>query len=113
MLFYLDRVCRESSIRTASMYRITKKLFINFIPTVIYESSLCLQSTDRVLNEEKLNASQMVFEEVETEKVEDYGHLNRILNNYRSKGYSTALDDIGSGYSNISSLLELKKLYEN
>lgn len=111
LMFYLDRVCRESSIRAASVQGIKKKLFVNFIPTAIYEPSLCLQSTAKVLAEENIDPDQMVFEVVETEKVEDFGHLNRILDYYKERGYSTALDDIGSGYSNISSLLQLKPDY--
>lgn len=111
LLFYLDRVCREASIRAASKRGIVKKLFINFIPTAIYEPSLCLQSTVKVLGEVNIKADQVVFEVVETEKVEDFKHLNRILDYYRSKGYCTALDDVGSGYSNISSLLQLKPNY--
>lgn len=111
LLFYLDRICREVSIRTASKQGITKKLFINFIPTAIYEPSLCLQSTLKVLEEEAIDPDQVVFEVVETEKVIDFGHLNQILDYYKSKGCSTALDDIGSGYSDISSLLKLKPDY--
>lgn len=40
-----------------------------------------------------------------------FSHLNRILDYYRNKGYSTALDDIGSGYANIEALLKLKPDY--
>jgi len=111
LLFYLDRVCREASIRAASKRGITKKLFINFIPTAIYQPSLCLQSTVKVLSEVNIKADQVVFEVVETEKVEDFEHLNLILDYYRSKGYGTALDDVGSGHSNLSSLLQLRPNY--
>lgn len=111
LLFYLDRVCREASIRAAAKAGITEKLFINFVPTAIYEPSLCLQTTARVLAEEGLDSSQVVFEVVETERVEDFDHLNQILDYYRSRGYSTALDDIGSGYSDIPSLLRLRPNY--
>ena len=111
LMFNLDRICRESAIRAASKQGIQKKLFINFIPTAIYEPSLCLRSTARVLSEENMDSDQIVFEVVETEKVEDFGHLNRILDYYKAKGYSTALDDIGSGYSDISALLKLKPDY--
>jgi len=111
MMFFLDRVCREASIRAASLQGIKKKVFINFIPTAIYEPSLCLQTTARALSEENIDSDQVVFEVVETEKVEDFGHLNHILDFYRDKGYSTALDDIGSGYADIKSLLKLKPDY--
>lgn len=111
LLFYLDRICREASIRAASKQGLTKKLFINFIPTAIYKPELCLQSTESVLKEENIRPDQVVFEVVETEQVKDFEHLNQILDYYRNKGYSTALDDIGSGYSNIDALIKLKPNY--
>ena len=111
LLFNLDKVCREASIRAAAKLNLTKKLFINFIPTAIYEPSLCLQSTAKTLSEVGLSPAQVVFEVVESERVDDFLHLNRILDYYRSRGYSTALDDIGSGYSNIETLLNLKPNY--
>lgn len=111
LMFYLDRVCREASIRAASKHGIKKKLFINFIPTAIYEPELCLQSTAKVLAEENIESHQVVFEVVETEKVVDFKHLNKILDYYKNKGYSTALDDLGSGYADIGSLLKLNPDY--
>ena len=111
LLFYLDRACREASLRAAARQRIARKVFINFVPTAIYEPALCLQTTARVLAQEGLDAAQVVFEVVETEKVEDFGHLNEILNYYRTQGYSTALDDIGAGYSDVASLLRLRPDY--
>ena len=111
MMFFLDRVCREASLRAAAQQEITQKLFINFVPTAIYEPELCLQSTAKVLRDVNLREDQVVFEVVETELVEDFSHLNRILDYYRNKGYSTALDDIGSGYSNIDALIKLKPNY--
>lgn len=111
LLFYLDRACREASLRAAARQGITQKVFINFVPTAIYEPTLCLQTTARVLAEEGLDSEQVVFEVVETEKVEDFDHLNRILDYYRDKGYSTALDDIGSGFSDVRTLLQLQPDY--
>lgn len=111
LLFYLDRACREASLRAAARQGITRKVFINFVPTAIYEPTLCLQTTARVLAEEGLDPDQVVFEVVETEKVEDFGHLNGILDYYRKQGFSTALDDIGSGYSDVASLVRLRPDY--
>lgn len=111
LLFFLDRLCRETVIKNAAQHNIDKKVFINFIPTSIYDPEKCLKSTDEALEKYKLNPESIVFEVVETEYIEDYRHLNHILSYYKNKGYSTALDDIGSGYSTISSLLTLETDY--
>ncbi|MDK9717618.1 MAG: EAL domain-containing protein, partial [Trichlorobacter sp.] len=39
--------------------------------------------------------------------VEDLPHLRRILDFYREKGFRTALDDIGSGHTNLATLAAL------
>lgn len=111
LLFFLDRLCRETVIKNAAKQNITKKVFINFIPTSIYDPQKCLKSTDKAIRKYNLDPKNIVFEVVETEYIEDYPHLNSILSYYKEKGYSTALDDIGSGYSDINSLLELKPKY--
>lgn len=111
LMFYLDRLCREKVIEAGAQHGIKDKLFINFIPTSIYDPSKCLETTDAAIQKYGLNARQIVFEVVETERVDDYKHLNHILRYYQDKGYATALDDVGSGYASVGSLLELKPNY--
>lgn len=111
LMFFLDRICREAVIAAAAAQGITAKVFINFIPTSIYDPDKCLQTTDAALRMHGLDPRQIVFEVVETEYVEDFPHLNRILNYYKNKGYSTALDDMGSGYATPEALLDLKPDY--
>lgn len=76
-----------------------------FPPTAIYEPSLCLQTTARVLAKEGIDPDQEMLEVVETVKVEDFGRLNSILDYCRKQGISTVFDDIGSGYSDVASLI--------
>lgn len=111
LLFYLDRLCRETIIEIADKKGIQEKLFINFIPTSIYDPEKCLKTTDAAIAKSNLSPEQVVFEVVESEYVHDYEHLSSILNYYRGKGYSTAVDDLGAGYADASSLLALRPVY--
>ena len=111
LLFFLDRICREASIRSAAQQKIKSKIFVNFIPTAIYEPTLCLQSTVRILSEVDIQPEQVIFEVVESEKVLDFEHLNTILDYYKEQGFSTALDDVGSGYADTQALLKLQPNY--
>ena len=106
--FKLDRLCRESALKTAATKKVTQKVFINFIPTSIYDPEFCLNSTVRWANQLEFDPSQIVFEVIETELVKDQEHLKRILEYYRSKGFKIALDDVGEGYSSLNMLIELK-----
>jgi EAL domain-containing protein (putative c-di-GMP-specific phosphodiesterase class I) len=107
LLSYLDRLCRESGIRHAAKQNIKNHLFLNFIPTAIYDPEACLETTINAISDSNLQVNQVVFEVVETEAVEDYAHLKQILDFYRAQGYETALDDIGSGFSTIESFHSL------
>jgi EAL domain-containing protein (putative c-di-GMP-specific phosphodiesterase class I) len=106
--FRLDRLCRETALKTAATKRINQKVFINFIPTTIYDPEFCLASTQKWAKQLEFNPSQIVFEVVETELVRDQKHLKKILEFYRSKGYKIALDDVGEGYSSLNMLIELR-----
>jgi EAL domain-containing protein (putative c-di-GMP-specific phosphodiesterase class I) len=107
MLFYLDRVARETALETASAKKIDKKLFINFVPTAIYNPEYCLSNTVRLAELLEFNPKNIVFEVVETEKVLDTQHLRKILDYYKNHGFVVALDDVGSGYSTLNMLSQL------
>jgi len=106
--FKLDRLCRESALKTAATKKVHQKVFINFIPTAIYDPEFCLASTEKWAKQLEFDPSQIVFEVVETELVKDQKHLKKILEFYRSKGYKIALDDVGEGYSSLNMLIELR-----
>jgi EAL domain-containing protein (putative c-di-GMP-specific phosphodiesterase class I) len=106
--FRLDKLCRESALKTAATKKVHQKVFINFIPTSIYDPEFCLASTQKWANQLEFDPSQIIFEVVETELVKDQKHLRNILEFYREKGYKIALDDVGEGYSSLNMLIELK-----
>ncbi len=106
--FKLDRLCRESALKTAATKKVHQKVFINFIPTSIYDPEFCLNSTVKWAKQLEFDPSQIVFEVVETELVKDQAHLKSILEYYRAKGFKIALDDVGEGYSSLNMLIELK-----
>jgi len=107
-LFVLDRIARATNLKFAAKYKIEKNLFINFIPTSIYDPAQCLKSTVALAKELGINPENIVFEVVETEKVDDVEHLKGILDYYKNQGFRVALDDVGSGYSNLNLIAKLK-----
>ncbi|MGI2328341.1 EAL domain-containing protein [Planococcus sp. YIM B11945] len=109
-LYALDRVCRMTAVRYAVPLK-DKKAFINFIPTSIYSPEFCLRSTTSLADKLGVDPKQLVFEVVETEKVDDLDHLKKILAFYKEKGFQYALDDVGEGYSTIEMLADLKPHY--
>lgn len=108
MLFNLDRQCRISALKNAKKKGITKGIFINFTPTSIYNPEFCLRDTVKTAIELDFDLSKIVFEVVESERVENITHLRNIFDFYKNMGFKVALDDMGSGYSSLNMLAELK-----
>jgi len=107
--YALDRVCRMNAVKHAGAA--SGKVFINFIPTAIYSPEHCLKSTVALADQLGLQPSKFVFEVVETEKVADIKHLKRILTYYREKGFSYALDDVGAGFNDADTIVQLQPHY--
>lgn len=108
LLFQVDRQARETALHCAAAERITGQLFINFVPTAIYDPVHCLRSTVGWSKKLGFDPSRIVFEVVETEHIKDIDHLKHILDFYRDAGYQVALDDVGSGYASLNLLALLK-----
>lgn len=108
--FMLDRVCRETHLENAGRQNLGAqcRFLINFLPTAIYKPEFCLQTSLAAMRRSGLQASQVIFEVVETEKVEDSKHLLNILDFYRRSGFGVALDDMGSGYAGLALLGDLQ-----
>ncbi len=108
LIFMLDRLARESALKTAAVKKLKTKIFINFIPTAIYDPSFCLNSTVAWAKQLHFDPSQIVFEVVETQHITDQEHLKHILTYYREQGFKIALDDVGEGYSSLNMLINLR-----
>ncbi len=107
-LFYLDRSCREIAIKTAAIKGLKDfKVFVNFVPTAIYDPNFCLQNTIKWAYKLEWDPQNLVFEVVESEKVQDLNHLKNVLDFYRKNGFLVALDDVGTGYSSLDALIRL------
>ena len=108
LIFQLDLAARRAAIVGAGHHGIKEKVFINFSPNSIYDPWHCLRSTVNAVEEVGLKREQVVFEITESEKMPALKHLQRIVDFYREEGFQVALDDVGSGYSSLNILVQLK-----
>lgn len=111
LLFQMDRAARMTAIREFVHCDLSSLIFINFIPTAIYDPVNCLASTVKLIHEIGLPPQRVVFEVVESEEVNDLPHLANIMRFYREAGFGIALDDLGSGYGSLNLLSELRPDY--
>jgi len=108
LLARLDRAARLSAVQTAATHGLRSRTFVNFTPSAIYEPDQCLRTTVSAVQDAGIEPGRVVFEIVESEKVDDYAHLKGIVNFYRRSGFQIALDDFGTGYNNLEALFALK-----
>lgn len=108
MLFQLDRAARLQIIKTAREKSIDTNIFINFVPTAVYNPEYCLRTTVDAADKAGLDRSKIVFEVTESEKITDLKHLQSILYYYRDNGFRMALDDLGSGYNSLNLIHHLR-----
>ena len=110
-LYRFDQACRVKAIRLAAALQMPVTLSINFSPNAVYRPELCIRTTLAAAREFDFPLERISFEITEGEKVTDKSHLVNIIREYRSLGFSTAIDDFGAGYSGLNLLAEFQPDY--
>ncbi|MCC5642915.1 EAL domain-containing protein [Nostoc sp. CHAB 5824] len=108
LLPQLDQVARLSTITQVSRHQASGHIFINFAPTSLYDPASCLRSTVEAIDTAGISHERVVFEVVESDNPQDLAHLKAVLQYYRDAGFLVALDDLGSGYSSLNLLHQLR-----
>jgi len=108
LLPQLDRVARLNTIEEFSHHQVSGCIFINFAPTALYDPVYCLRSTVEAIDRAGIHHQRVVFEVVESDNPQDLAHLKAVLQYYRDSGFLVALDDLGSGYSSLNLLHQLR-----
>ncbi len=107
-LYAFDQACRVKAVRLAAQLGIDSLLSINFMPNAVYRPELCIRTTLMASEEFGFPSSRIMFEVTESEEVRNIDHLRGIFRDYRNRGFTTALDDFGAGYSGLNLLADLE-----
>lgn len=111
-LYRFDQACRVKAIEQAAALGLGRtpdcKLSINFLPNAVYRPSTCIRATLEATRTFDFPANRLIFEVTEGEQVQDTEHLKAIFKEYDRQGFTTAIDDFGSGYSGLNLLAEFQ-----
>ena len=113
-VFLFECFCRNLSLQrfkgrlSGGMLRKDFVLFLNIHPNVLLDKSYHSGETLQLLKELDIKPQQVVFELTERSAVIDFVEFERVLSHYRSQGYRIAVDDVGSGYNSLKTLIYLK-----
>lgn len=108
MLFDLDRLCRKQAIARFQQLGLQQRLFLNIDPVALLDPDYKKGSTAEMLSFYRLACDRVVIELTEDSRVHSMEALKQAVAHYRSMGFLIALDDVGTGYSSLQLMVELK-----
>jgi len=106
--YRFDQVCRVKAVELASRLGMAERVSINFLPNAVYRPELCIRTTLAAAEEYRFPTERMVFEVTESEKITDIAHVRGIIQHYKARGFTTAIDDFGAGYAGLNLLADLQ-----
>ncbi len=107
-----DAYARRLSIRSAGQqFSSGTKVFVNFMPSSIYDPARCMASTIEELAKTNIKPEEIVFEVVESDRIQDVKQLRKICDYYRKERFGFALDDVGTGTNSLQMVCDLKPDY--
>ena len=104
----LENLCHSTAIRSIDSDLGDAYLFLNVNPVVLNRNNFEKGLIQNVIRENHLNYSNVVLELTERTEIHDYAKLRDILSYYRQQGFMIAIDDVGSGYSNLAAIAEIQ-----
>lgn len=107
-LYTFDQTCRVLAIATAQKLGMDCFLSINFMPNAVYEPATCIRLTLAAAERVGFPTDRLIFELTEAEKIRNPEHALRIVRDYQQRGFLTAIDDFGAGYSGLNLLADFQ-----
>lgn len=107
----LDQTCRKLSVRRRPELDASRKLFINCLPPTFYEPMEDLELLIDVWLEDGLAPEQLVFEVTENITYEQAQRILPSVRKLRERGFKFALDDMGTGTTNLRLVSDLQPDY--
>lgn len=108
-LYALDLKLREKAIQSFKKLKFHEdiKLFYNLDNRVLEMPDFSMGNTEKLLEANSVKKSSLCFEISEKYRFNNAEDINNMLTVYKEEGYNIALDDFGSGFSNLQKLYHL------
>lgn len=110
-LLPLEKICRESALKNLGELGPDQKIFINFHPDGMNNGNFVKNEIVKITQDLDLKPANVVFEITERHQIKDFRVFNRMLINFREQGFLLAVDDVGSGFSSLESIAEIRPNY--
>ncbi|MGH4118172.1 GGDEF domain-containing protein [Clostridium sp.] len=111
LLWDLEILCRSNAIKRFSSHNSDKLLFVNVDPDILKDEHFIKGFTKEILTEHNINPLALVLEITEKTSIDNYKNFNEVINYYKSQGYKIAIDDVGTGYSGLTTIANTRPSY--
>lgn len=104
----LEHLCRRRSLEEAARAGWDRLVFLNMSPAAAQDADFLEGRLVREVLELHLDPRQIVIEVTERTYAENQVLFTGVLGELRKEGFRVAVDDLGSGYSNLSALADIR-----
>ncbi len=110
ILYTLDLFLRKKALLRFSEINFFKdiKFFYNLDNRVLEMPNFSMGNTEKIIEKFGMNKSSFIFEISEKHNFKNISSINNLLTVYKERGYNIAIDDFGSGYSNLQKLFHIE-----
>jgi len=111
LMVELDRLCRSRALLCSGRLPTSTRLFVNTLPASIRDPQFRGKPLIDFLDKALLAPDRLVIEITEKLVIENYGLFLEAMAYYTELGMSFAVDDVGSGYSGLEAISQLKPAF--
>jgi EAL domain-containing protein (putative c-di-GMP-specific phosphodiesterase class I) len=111
LLVPLERVCRQRSLEAAAEGNNRRQIFLNLSPAAASDPEFLGPLFRDQVMALGLEPDRIVLEITERTYAVYEGLFREVLSKFRSQNFRIAVDDVGTGYSNLSSLADIEPDY--
>jgi EAL domain-containing protein (putative c-di-GMP-specific phosphodiesterase class I)/GGDEF domain-containing protein len=111
LLLPLERMCRQQLLEAAADTAPSRQIFLNLSPTAVSDPDFLGGKFLEQLAGVGLSPDGIVLEITERTYAIYEGLFREVLARFRQQGFLIAVDDVGTGYSNLTSLADIAPDY--
>ncbi|MBU3179218.1 EAL domain-containing protein [Clostridium estertheticum] len=111
LLWDLEITCRKNAIKAFSSHNSDKFLFVNIDPAVLKDDNFIKGFTKELLAKYNISPTSLIFEITEKTSIDCYENFSEVIDYYKNQGYKIAIDDVGTGYSGLTTIAKTRPNY--
>ncbi|MGL4791547.1 MAG: GGDEF domain-containing protein, partial [Anaerotignaceae bacterium] len=104
----LEALCRTKALENFADSKCLKNLFVNVNPNIMHDEKFKEGFTQEKLEKFGLSPDKIIFEITERVAVAKKQSFFDAVEHYKKQNYRIAIDDVGSGFSGLNEIVDIK-----